>query len=111
MTKLQKSIVVLCFVAAFWVLFFPSAQPASSSPHFGFTVTVVTRTPVVTETSVATRTPTPNIPTLPPPPTKPGILIPVTGANHASPGGGLVTAGLIVLAFGLVALGLSMRRR
>ena len=116
MTKNQTALIALCLVIVGWVLLFPTTQVASSSPMLGFTLTpsntpeepTVTNTPHVPEITV-----TPNIPTLPPPPTQPGVLIPVTGADNSvsTSGSMLVTAGLVVLALGMVCLGMSMRKK
>ncbi len=107
MNKKQTALIALCLIIVGWVLMFPTTQPASSSPMLGFTLTPTPHVPQITPTR------TPRIPTLPPPPTQTGVLIPVTGANHATSAGGgmLVTTGLVVLAIGMVCLGLSMRKK
>ncbi len=113
MNKKQTALLALCLIIVGWVLMFPTTQTASSSPMLGFTLTpnnTITPTPRVPQiTPSVTR----KIPTLPPPPTQTGVLIPVTGADHsvAAGGGMLVTTGLVVLAIGMVCLGLSMRRK
>ncbi len=106
MNKKQTALIALCLIIVGWVLMFPTTRTASSSPMLDITLT-----PTNTETPVPTATVP--VPTLPPPPTQPGVLIPVTGANHAASAGGgmLVTTGLVVLAIGLVCLGLSMRKK
>ncbi len=110
MNKKQTALIALCVIIVGWVLMFPTTHPASSSPMLGFTVTPpeITNTPHVPEITV-----TPDIPTLPPPPVQTQVLIPVTGADRsvAAGGGMLVTTGLIVLAIGMVCLGLSMRKK
>ena len=118
MTKNQTALIALCLVIVGWVLLFPTTQVASSSPLLGFTLTpsntpeppTVTNTPHVPGITPSV---TPKIPTLPPPPTQPGVLIPVTGADNSvsTSGSMLVTAGLVVLALGMVCLGMSMRKK
>ncbi len=113
MNKKQFALIALCVIIVGWVLMFPTTQPASSSPMLGFTFTpenTETPTPHVPQ---ITPSRTPKIPTLPPPPTQTGVLIPVTGADHSAAAGGgmLVTTGLVVLAVGMVCLGLSMRKK
>jgi hypothetical protein len=109
MTKTQKCILVLCLLVASWVLLFPTTRPVQSSSSYGITLT-----PIPTATATATvsapkdkPTNTSVVPTLPIPPEKTGMLIPVTGA---SPSGGLVTFGLVIIALGLFGLGLSLRK-
>ncbi len=111
MNKKQAALIALCVIIVGWVLMFPTTHPASSSPMLGFTVTppdTITPTPHVPEITV-----TPDIPTLPPPPVQTQVLIPVTGADHSAAAGGgmLVTTGLVVLAIGMVCLGLSLRKK
>lgn len=114
MSKNQTALIALCLVIVGWVLLFPTTQVASSSPMLGFTLTPSeippSETPHVPQITPST---TPRIPTLPPPPTQPGVLIPVTGADNSVTAGGsmLVTAGLVVLALGMVCLGMSMRKK
>ena len=101
MNRKQTALIALCLIIFGWVLMFPTTQTASSSPLLDITLT-------------PTFTDVPPVPTLPPPPPGPtGVLIPVTGANHAASAGGgmLVTTGLVVLAIGMVCLGLSMRKQ
>src|SRR5512146_24685 len=109
MNKKQTTLIALCLIIFGWVLLFQTTQVASSSPMLGFTLTP-SDTPKVPGTTPSA---TPKIPTLPPPPTDPGILIPVTGVDNSVSAGGsmLVTTGLVVLAIGMVCLGLSMRKK
>ncbi len=117
MNKKQTALIALCLVIVGWVLMFPTTHPASSSPMLDITLTPTTEpeTPTLTP-HVPEITVTPEVPTLPPPPPPPvetQVLIPVTGADRsvAAGGGMLVTTGLIVLAIGMVCLGLSMRKK
>ena len=110
MDRNRRIILVLCVAFSLWILLFPATQAASSSPLLGFTLTPTKQI----STSVSnTETPTRRVATLPPPPTQPGVLIPVTGANRsAATGGGLlISAGVVVVAIGLVCLSLSRRKK
>ncbi len=114
MNKKHTALIALCLIIFGWVLLFQTTQVASSSPRLDISLTPTQEEPTITDTPhVPDITVTPQIPTLPPPPTQTGFLIPVTGADHSVSAGGsmLVTTGLVVLALGIVCLGLSMRKK
>ncbi len=111
MDRNRRIILVLCVAIGLWIMLFPATQAASSSPMLGFTLTP---TKAISTSVSLTETPTKRVATLPPPAvTQTGVLIPVTGANQsaAASGGLLVLAGVVVVASGIVALGLSRRKK
>lgn len=105
---MQKSKFIL-FVAVFlilaWVILFQGTQSTSASPLLGITLTPTRVVPQITLTPV--------VPTLPPPPPPAStpVIIPVTGSDQSLPAGSLENLGLVLLAFGLIAAGVSGHRK
>jgi len=86
----------------------PSNTPVSPSQTPVATSISLTDTPVS-----PSKTPGNSIPTLPPPSSQPGVLIPVTGADRSAAAGSslLITTGLVVALIGLACLGYSRRKK
>jgi hypothetical protein len=120
MFRVKFLLLSVVFLAFGWFVLFQGTQPVSSSPLLGITMTPTPETPKPTFTPVFTKTPdaptrVPVVNTLPPPPhtiTTPDspLIIPVTGTDKSTNTNGLVNLGLVFLAFGLIAAGLSIRK-
>jgi hypothetical protein len=94
-----------------WFMLFQGTQPAGASPLLGITLTPTVITPT-RQVPQVTLTPAPVVPTLPPPqPQSTPVIIPVTGSDFSMPAGSLENLGLVLLAFGLIAAGLSGRKK
>jgi hypothetical protein len=112
MAKAKFVILSLVILAFGWMVLFQGIHPASSSPLLGFTVTPTPEQPKPTPTPKITTVP----PTLPPPlppevtPDSP-LIIPVTGADKTASVDNVVNIGMVLLAFGLIAAGITIRKQ
>lgn len=119
MNKSKLVLLAAAILIVGWMLLFQGTQPASSSPLLGITLTPTRLVPQVTVTSTVappTNTPvvhTPVVPTLPPPthPQSTVVIIPVTGSIQSADMSGLANLGLVLLAFGLIVVGFSNRKK
>lgn len=109
MAKSKSVIFALVLFILGWFMLFQGTQPAGASPLLGITLTPTVITPT---RQVPQVTLTPVVPTLPPPqPQSTPVIIPVTGSDQSLPAGSLENLGLVLLAFGLIAAGVSGHRK